>query len=343
MPTKAPIILLSLPTLDGVEAAIHAACPQAQVRVGPYDSNVTVQFDKALCRDADIMLSEFEPGNLKDFERLKWIQITSAGYSQLINIGLPERSIRASNGLGNFDIPIAEWNIMMMLAWRRNLWKMLENQRQSKWEYLGEFQQEVRGLTVGFYGYGGIARETPRSAKGMGWNVWVMTRDGKVKPRRDNFCVPGTGDPDGKLPDRVFSVSDKKSFFAGLDYLFITLPLTPASKGLIGEAELRMLKPSAVLINPARAAIVDEQAFLRCMREGWIRGASFDVHYQYPLPSEHPLWKMPNVILTPHISGSTLATHFIRRLLAIFTTNLKRFLAGEPLLNELSVAQLRGE
>ena len=98
-----------------------------------------------------------------------------------------------------------------------------------------------------------------------------------------------------------------------------------------------------MLINPARAPIIREQAMIRCMRENWIHGASLDVHYAYPLPPEHPLWSMPNVVLTLHISGSCGSPHFLERAYNIFIQNLKRFLAGEPLLNELTPEQLRGD
>ena len=94
-------------------------------------------------------------------------------------------------------------------------------------------------------------------------------------------------------------------FLPHLDYLILTMPLTLATRGIIGERELRMLPPTAVLLNPARGPLVEEAALLAALREGWIAGAALDAHYQYPLPPEHPLWSMPNVILTPHTSGSS--------------------------------------
>jgi len=133
-----------------------------------------------------------------------------------------------------------------------------------------------------------------------------------------------------------------EEFLGGLDYLILGMALTPATSGLIGEKELRMLKPSAVLINPTRASIIEEQAFIRCLQERWIRGASLDVHYAYPLPPEHPLWSIPNLIMTPHISGSVASPNFLDRIYDIFTQNLERFVAQRPLLNELSTEQLQG-
>jgi len=129
-------------------------------------------------------------------------------------------------------------------------------------------------------------------------------------------------------------------FLPHLDYLILTMPLTQATRGLIGERELRLLRPTAVLLNPARGPLVQEAALLAALREGWIAGAALDAHYQYPLPPDHPLWGMPNVILTPHISGSSAGREFLPRVWGLFAENLARYLAGKPLLNELSAAEL---
>jgi phosphoglycerate dehydrogenase-like enzyme len=295
-----------------------------------------------LLRDVDYLLCELPPKNFHDFQQLKWMQLSSAGYSQIFGLPLIERGIRVTNARGSFDVPIAEWNLMMLLVWHRNLLGMLENQRIRSFDRPASFQTELRGSTVGFYGYGGLARETARLCKTMGINVWALTRDGTVKSRGHTYAVAGTGDPDGLLCDRVFAVEQKREFFAGLDYLILATPITPATTGIIGEAELRMLPPHAVLINPARAGLVHEDALVKCLTERWIRGATFDVHYAYPLPPEHRVWSLPNLILTPHISGSSLNPHFQERTFDIFIQNIARLQSGQPLLNELTETQIRG-
>jgi phosphoglycerate dehydrogenase-like enzyme len=155
--------------------------------------------------------------------------------------------------------------------------------------------------------------------------------------------VPGTGDPEGKLPDRVFGMEQKMEFLAGLDFLILTTPLTPQTEGMVGEAELRALPRQAMLLNPARGPLIQEQALLRALREGWIAGAALDTHYHYPMPPDHPLWQMPNVIMTPHISGAAESTCFLPRAWDIFAGNVERYLAGRPLLNELTRSQLEGK
>ena len=162
-------------------------------------------------------------------------------------------------------------------------------------------------------------------------------------PREEVYTVPGTGDPEGVLPDRVFQKGGELEFLAGLDFLILAVPLTKQTEGLIGERELQALPRHAFLLNPARGTIVREDALLRALREGWIAGAAIDTHYRYPMPPEHPLWRFPNVIFSPHISGSSLSPHFKRRLWEIFAQNLARCDAGRALLNVLTPAQLSGE
>jgi len=295
-----------------------------------------------LLSDIHIELCAFPPKNFADMKQVRFIQLCSAGYSQLFNLGLVEKGIRAANGRGTFDIPIAEWNIAMLVNLARNLRGMIRNQEAGAWDRGAEFQIEIRGKTVGFWGYGGIARESARLAKAFGLQVHVLSRDG-AHPRENVYVVPGTGDPEGVLPDRVFVRGEEKEFLSGLDFLILSMPLTKATEGMIGEAELRLLRPTAYLLNPARGPIIQEKALLKALQERWIAGAALDTHYHYPMPADHPLWRFPNVVMTPHISGSALSPYFLTRSWDIFTQNVKRFLSGQPLLNELSQAQLNGE
>lgn len=291
--------------------------------------------------DAEGLFCALPPTNFEEMKKLRWIQITSTGYSQLFPLRLTDRGIRATNSRGCFDVPIAEWNVAMMVALARDLRQMIRNQEAGIWDRSAIFQREIRGLTVGIWGYGGIGRETARLCRHLGLRVHVFTR-GPIGSRGDVYCVPGTGDPDGRLPDRVFHPGEEATFLADLDFLILALPLTKATEGLIGERELKALPTRAFLLNPARGPIVNQAALLRALREQWIAGAALDTHYLYPTPPDHPLWKFPNVIFTPHIAGSGLSPHFGTRLWEIFSSNVERFVHGQPLLNELTAAQLDG-
>ena len=146
---------------------------------------------------------------------------------------------------------------------------------------LGTVPGRDPGKTVGLWGYGGIGRETARMARALGLRVHVLSQTG-VHPRENIYVVEGTGDPKGVLPDRVFVTGQEHEFLSDLDFLILAMPLTKKTEGLIGEAELRSLRPSAFVLNPARGPIIQEQALLTALRENWIAGAALDTHYQVP-------------------------------------------------------------
>lgn len=280
------------------------------------------------------------PENLADFSRLRWVQIDSSGFSQLIPADLPSRNIAVTNAAGVFDVPIAEWNLTMMVALARDFPRLVRNQEASIWDRSTRFQAEIRGATVGFWGYGGLARETARLAKAHGLRVHVLAR-GALRKRDDTYLLPGTGDPEGQLPDQVFGPAETLEFLSGLDYLIMALPLTEATRGICKAEHLGALRPTAFVLNPSRGPLIEEAALVQGLREGWFAGAALDTHYYYPLPPEHPLWKMPNVILTPHISGSTGSPGYIARVREIFQENLMRFGKDRPLINVVPADDLK--
>ncbi len=300
------------------------------------------ELPREVLQDIEVLLCTFPPSNFEDLEKLRWIQIASSGYSQLFRCHLAAKGIRATNARGCFDVPIAEWNVAMMVNLVRNLPQMARNQASQVWDRSAEFQRELRSLTVGIWGYGGLGRETARMAKCLGMKVHVCSRSG-VQPAHKVYRVPGTGDPEGTLPDRVFASGEEADFLSELDFLILAMPLTPATEGMIGERELTSLPRHAFLLNPARGPIVKEQALLTALDQGWIAGAALDTHYHYPMPPDHPLWRYPNVIFTPHISGSSLNPNFTTRLWEIFLGNVKRYRNGEPLWNEIPAHELQGE
>lgn len=293
-----------------------------------------------LVRGTEVLLCKRPPRNLDELADLKAIQLSTVGYEHLRHLGLGERPLRVCNARGVFDTAIGEWNLAMMVNLVRDLPQLFRNQGRAVWDRGERFQQEVRGRVVGLWGYGGIGRETARLAKAFGLTVHVLTRTG-VRPRVNTYVLPGTGDPEGVLPDRAFVAGQERDFLAGLDFLVLALPHTRRSEGMVGEAELRALPRTAFLLNPARGPIVQEQALLAALREGWIAGAALDTHFAYPLPPEHALWRLPNVILTPHVSGADRSRQFLPRMGDLFVQNVERFLARRPLLNEVTAEEWR--
>lgn len=293
-----------------------------------------------LIKDCDVLFCTFPPSNHDQMQQLKMIQISSAGYTQLIGKGLAERKIQCCNALGVFDVPIAEWNIAMMINLARDMRTMGHNQDHQVWDRSARFQHEIRGAVVGIWGYGGIGRETARLAKALGLKVHVLTLT-PVGKREHTYCVAGTGDPEGLLSDRNYLLHEKESFLQGLDFLILAMPHTKENEGIIGEYELRLLGPNGFLLNPARGLLVKEQALIDALKHGHIKGAALDTHYQYPMPPGHPLWSMPNVIMTPHISGSSASPNFLQRVYEILTMNITYLKSGRPLLNELHPDKLK--
>jgi phosphoglycerate dehydrogenase-like enzyme len=331
-------VLSQLP-LDRAAVGRLEALPGVAVRV--LSSHETVwDVPQELLPWAEVLLCRRPPGNLDGMTGLKVMQITSVGYEHLRHLGLADRPLRVCNARGLYDTAIAEWNLAMMVALVRDLRGQLRNQEVARWDRAARFQQEVRGRVVGLWGYGGIGRETARLARALGMKVHALTRSG-VRPRQDTYALPGTGDPDGVLPERVFVAGQELEFLAGLGFLVLALPHTRQSDGMVGDAQLRALPPTAFVLNPARGPIIQEQALLRALREGWIAGAALDTHFAYPLPAEHPLWGLPNVILTPHISGAEKSAAFPERIAELLLQNVARYVEGRPLLNVITPEEWR--
>lgn len=309
---------------------------------GLQEHHAAVEFPPDEIRDIEILIGTTPPKNFAEMRSLKFIQLASVGFGQLYGLDIVSRGIRVANARGVYDTAIGEWNLAMMIALARDLRGMIRNQEHGIFHKGTRFATEIRGGVVGLWGYGGIGRETARLSRAIGMTVHAYARHG-IKPRGETYTAPGSGDPEGKLPDKVFTQGQELEFLSGLDFLILAMPLTPQSTGLLGERELRALKPTAYLLNPARGPLIQEQALLKALREGWFAGAALDTHYYYPMPADHPLWRFPNVILTPHISGSDLGPLFVSRMSDILLHNLRQYLAGGLLWNELTAEELNGK
>jgi phosphoglycerate dehydrogenase-like enzyme len=307
----------------------------------PISSNAAIARPAKQVRDIQIAFCTFLPTNLSDMPQLEWVQLSSSGYEQVVGLNLTAKGVRACNARGVFDTAIAEWNVAMMVCLARNMRQMIRNQEARVWDQGAQFQTEIRGRKVGLWGYGGLGRQTARICKALGMTVHVLSRSG-VGPRLNAYCVPDSSDTEGVLPDRVFRMEQKDEFLQELDFLVLCMPLTKATEGIVGVDELRALPSRAFLLNPARGPLVQERPLLQALNERWIAGAALDTHYQYPLPAEHPLWKIENVILTPHISGSSESPFYRLRTWDLFVQNVQRYISDQSLLNELSTSQLAG-
>ncbi len=247
---------------------------------------------------------------------LKWIQLTSAGSDRLLASGFVGKDVIVTTASGLHATPIGEYVLAVMLMFAKGAPKFVRAQLRREW--LRFMPSELYGKTVGIVGMGNIGREVARLSKAFGCRVLGVRRSARL------------GDRDG-VADEVLPPSEMDRALRESDYVVLATPLTPETRGLIGEPQLRMMKPTAVLVNIARGPVVDERALVRALREGWIGGAALDVFEKEPLPPESELWDLENVILTPHISGGTEI--YNQRAVAIFSDNLRRYLSGQPLRN----------
>jgi phosphoglycerate dehydrogenase-like enzyme len=232
---------------------------------------------------------------------------------------------------------MGEYALMMMLAHAHRLPRLLRAQAAHEWpanraELFSA--TELRGQTLGVVGYGSIGREAGRLAHAAGMRVLAAKRN--PQQRADpGWHLPGTGDPSGALPEGFFGLDQLDEMLPRCDYVLLVLPLTDETRGVLNARTLPLLKPTAFVINYGRGALVDEPALIAALQAGQLGGAALDVFEHEPLPASSPLWDLPNVIVTPHISGWT--SRYDELAVQLFADNLKRYLAGEPLLNEVDV------
>jgi phosphoglycerate dehydrogenase-like enzyme len=237
---------------------------------------------------------------------------------------------------------IAEYAITAMLALAHRVPRMVEWQARGGWPPDEQrwplfVPAEVRGAALGIIGYGSIGRELARMARGaFAMRVLACKRD--PSQRADaGYNLPGTGDPEGQLPDRWFGPGELHTLLAESDVVVMCAPSTPQTRHLIGAAELAAMKPSAFFINVGRGATVDEAALAQALAGRRIAGAAIDVFAQEPPPAGHPLYELDNVIVSPHVSG--FLASYDDRCVDLFAENLRRYLAGEPLLNVVDRAR----
>jgi phosphoglycerate dehydrogenase-like enzyme len=247
--------------------------------------------------------------------RLRWIQSLSAG----IERADPElyRGVVVTNASGVAAPAMAEYVIAVMLMFAKAFPRMLRNQLAHRWDRRLE-AFELSGKTCGIVGMGAIGGEVARRAKALEMRVLGLRRS--TVPR-----------PTDRYADALLTSAELPRLLAESDYVVLAAPLTPETRHLIGSAELRQMKRTAVLINVGRGALVDEGALVTALREGTIRGAGLDVFETEPLPPESPLWEMENVVVTPHFSAG--GDRYAERAADLVCDNLRRYLAGEPLRN----------
>jgi phosphoglycerate dehydrogenase-like enzyme len=274
--------------------------------------------------DADVYYGfTFPTRLLPAATRLRWIQCITAGVDRELTAAVRGRAIVVTNGAGIAAGPIAEHAVAGMLALARNLPTALRLQADARWDRLavmsggGAGLRELGGSAVAILGLGPIGRAVARAVAAFGARVRGVRRRPELGAPAPLEQVVG---PDGL-----------RALLGWADFVVVAVPETPATDGLIGASELAAMRSTAYLVNVARGAVIDEEALIAALERGAIAGAALDVFTREPLPALSPLWRLPNVIVTPHVAGAT--PHYFDRALDLFVDNLVRWRAGGPLRN----------
>ncbi len=292
----------------------------------PEGTDLVVSQDLEMLRPkapaADVLMNVMSP--LAPFRDLflmcpnvRWVHSFSAGIENSIFPELVASSVPMTNGRGIFSRSLAEFAVCGMLYFEKKIPLMNRQKAEGRWENIEEVG-ELHGKTLGIVSYGTIGQACARLAKAFGMRVLALRRRPEMS----------AGDP---LLDRVYGPEGIRDMLAESDFAAVCSPNAPGTRGLIGAAELAVLKPSAVILNVGRGPVIDESALIEALRENRIRGAVLDVFDTEPLPEGHPFYTLDNVLLSPHSADHSPG--WTDNAMLFFLENFERFRTGQPLEN----------
>jgi phosphoglycerate dehydrogenase-like enzyme len=289
--------------------------------------------------DCEVMLTYIIPKDLiRRASRLKWLHCMAAGLDYVLRTGMFDNSsVVLTNTSGTQAAMIGEYIVMAMLAYAHRYHVSIRAQTRHEWVAPGYFfanAEGLRGKTVGIIGYGPIGREAARLAHAFGMEVLALKRDPAARAD-SRYGLAGVGDPQGSIPRRWFGPGERAELVSASDFIVVALPLTAHTRNFLGAAELAAAKPTACLVNVGRGEVVDQDALVKAVAEKRLGGAALDVMVPEPLPADHPLWDMEDVILTPHCAGPSKS--YQEDCCRVFAENLRRYQSGRELLNVVDV------
>ncbi|HKM68286.1 MAG TPA: D-2-hydroxyacid dehydrogenase [Candidatus Acidoferrum sp.] len=276
--------------------------------------------------DTDIFIGySLRAKQLLDAKKLKWIHSTAAGVAQLMYPALRDSGILVTNPSGIFSVPMAEHTMGLLLALVRNFPDSVRYQDQSKWsqqELWDQPQQltELNGKVLLIVGYGSIGQELARRAKAFDMRIWGVSRSGKG---------------DASHAEKIVPASQLHEVLPHADYVVISAPETPETRLLIGAPELALMEPSARIINVARGSLLDQSALIAALQQKKLAGAALDVTGPEPPPVNDPIWKAPNLFITPHTSA--ISDRLWPRQTTLLLDLLERWFAGRDLFNQVDL------
>lgn len=273
---------------------------------------------------AEILITygeDLNPNIVSGCEKLKWIQVISAGIEKIPFNALMEKNIIVTNAKGIHVIPMAEYTISAILQLARKSHELYKNQLEKKWDRATR-TFEISDKTIGIIGLGAIGQGIAEKAKAFNMRVIGINTDGRAV----------------KNVDKAYPINQLNILLSESDFIVIVVPLTEATYHLIGSKELQKIKKTAYLVNIARGEIIDESALIESLSNRTFAGAVLDVFTEEPLPAEHPFWSLDNCIVTPHLSGRS--PKYIERALEIFKYNMDLYII-EDIINMKNIIDLK--
>ena len=317
-----------------LKGKLHALLPAGRHEVLP------LGFTEPLPPQCSIYLAcDDPPPGMDTHPALAWIQACSAGADSFLALpNVRNGRVLLTSASGMHSVQIAEYVIAAMINLSRHMDRLWLAMQAHVWPtprvYLAG--PPLRGRTVAILGYGSIGREVGRLAHALGMNIVAICSRPGPHPDDGFHLAPGIGDPEGKLPVAWFASDQLPRAVTDADFLVIACPLTERTRGLVNQVVFNAMKPTAHVVNVGRGAVIDFAALQTSLRAGRIAGAALDVHPTEPMPPTDPAFDLPNVQLTPHMSGVMSDADYSRLLGDVFLENLGRFVRGEPLLNRVT-------
>jgi phosphoglycerate dehydrogenase-like enzyme len=329
-------VLITLPFPEELLNQLRGVSPRIKITAARANKPEDIHSD--IWKKTEVLYTDKVLPHPDQVENLKWIQFHYAGIDHVA-----DHSIFSKNDLlfttlsGAAASQVAEYVLMMLLGLGHRLPELFNHQKRAEWpaDRWERFKPlELRGSTVGIVGYGSIGRQVANLLRPFGAKVLATKRD-PMHPKDPGYIPESQGDPGGDLVTRLYPPQAIRSMMKECDFVIVTVPLTRETKNMVGLEELAVLKPTAFLVDVSRGGVVNSSALFNALRDKKLAGAALDVHSEEPLSANSPFWKLPNVLLTPHISGIT--AHYDQRAADLFIENLNRYLAGHSLYNEFNI------
>lgn len=259
--------------------------------------------------------------------KLKWIHSFATGIAQMMYPALQQSSVEVTNAGSVHCVPISEYVLGGLIALSRRFPDCMRYQQEGRWMQQELWNAPIRprelcGQVLLFIGFGAIGRAVATVIRPLGMRVWAVTRSGRADP---------------ELAEKSFPSAKLHEALPEADFVLVAAPDLPETRGMIGERELALMKPTAYFLNVARGVIVDEPALIRALERRAIAGAMLDVTSKEPLPADSPLWKLDNAFITPHVSA--LTDHVWERQEHLLNENLERWFSGKELLNRVDLSR----